>query len=40
MIQGIFLFIIVGTLIANFLVDIVYVMIDPRTRIEMQGGQA
>jgi len=39
-IQGIFLFIIVGTLIANFIVDIVYVLVDPRTRIGMQGGQA
>jgi peptide/nickel transport system permease protein len=37
-IQGIFLFIIVGVLIANFIVDIMYVIIDPRTRIGMQGG--
>ena len=40
MIQGISLFIIVGTLIANFVVDIAYVIVDPRTRIGMQGGQA
>jgi peptide/nickel transport system permease protein len=39
-IQGIFLFIIVGVLVANFIVDIVYVLVDPRTRIGMQGGQA
>ncbi len=39
-IQGIFLFIIVGVLVANFLVDLAYVLIDPRTRIGMQGGQA
>jgi peptide/nickel transport system permease protein len=39
-IQGIFLFIIVGILVANFIVDIVYVLVDPRTRIGMQGGQA
>ena len=39
-IQGIFLFIIVGVLIANFIIDIVYVIVDPRTRIGMQGGQA
>ena len=39
-IQGVFLFIIIGTLIANFIVDIVYVLVDPRTRIGMQGGQA
>jgi peptide/nickel transport system permease protein len=36
-IQGIFLFIIVGVLVANFLVDIVYVVVDPRTRIGMEG---
>jgi peptide/nickel transport system permease protein len=39
-IQGIFLFIIVGVLLANFVVDIVYVIVDPRTRIGMEGGQA
>ncbi len=39
-IQGIFLFIIIGVLIANFIVDIIYVLIDPRTRIGMQGGTA
>jgi peptide/nickel transport system permease protein len=39
-IQGVFLFIIIGILVANFLVDIVYVLVDPRTRIGMQGGQA
>ncbi|HUZ81685.1 MAG TPA: ABC transporter permease [Gaiellaceae bacterium] len=38
-IQGIFLFIIVGVLIANFLVDVIYVLVDPRTRIGMQGGK-
>ena len=38
-IQGIFLFIIVGVLVANFLVDVVYVLIDPRTRIGMEGGR-
>ena len=39
-IQGIFLFIIVGILIANFLVDLVYIIVDPRTRIGMTGGNA
>jgi peptide/nickel transport system permease protein len=39
-IQGIFLFIIIGVLIANFLVDLIYVIVDPRTRIGMQGGGA
>jgi peptide/nickel transport system permease protein len=38
LIQGIFLLIIVGVLIANFCIDIAYVLIDPRTRIGMQGG--
>jgi peptide/nickel transport system permease protein len=38
-IQGIFLFIIIGVLVANFLVDIVYVLVDPRTRIGMEGGR-
>jgi len=38
LIQGAFLFIIIGVLLANFLVDIVYVMVDPRTRTGMRGG--
>ena len=38
LIQGIFLFLITGVLIANFIVDIAYVVIDPRTRVGMQGG--
>jgi peptide/nickel transport system permease protein len=38
LLQGIFLFIIVGVLLANFIVDIVYVVVDPRTRVAMQGG--
>jgi peptide/nickel transport system permease protein len=38
LIQGIFLFIIVGVLIANFVIDVAYVFIDPRTRVGMQGG--
>ena len=37
LIQGIFLFIIVGVLIANFIVDILYVVVDPRTRTGLQG---
>jgi peptide/nickel transport system permease protein len=39
-IQGIFLLIIAGVLVANFIVDIVYVIVDPRTRIGMQGGKS
>ena len=38
LIQGIFLFLITGVLIANFVIDIAYVFIDPRTRVGMQGG--
>jgi peptide/nickel transport system permease protein len=40
LIQGIFLFIVLGVLIANFIIDIVYVLVDPRTRTGMQGGTA
>jgi peptide/nickel transport system permease protein len=40
LLQGIFLFIIVGVLLANFLVDIAYVIVDPRTRVAMRGGTA
>jgi peptide/nickel transport system permease protein len=40
LLQGIFLFIIIGVLVANFLVDIAYVIIDPRTRVGMSGGTA
>jgi peptide/nickel transport system permease protein len=40
LIQGVFLLIITGVLIANFLIDIAYVIIDPRTRAGMQGGPA
>ncbi|MEU4831783.1 ABC transporter permease [Streptosporangium sp. NPDC023615] len=39
LLQGAFLFIVVGVLIANFVIDIVYVLVDPRTRIGM-GGEA
>jgi peptide/nickel transport system permease protein len=40
LLQGAFLFIVVGVLVANFLVDVVYVMVDPRTRLGMHGGSA
>ena len=40
LLQGIFLFIIIGTLMANFIVDLVYMVVDPRTRIVMRGGTA
>jgi peptide/nickel transport system permease protein len=38
LIQGAFLFIIIGVLLANFLVDVVYVLVDPRTRTGMRGA--
>ncbi len=38
LLQGLFLFIIIGVLIANFLVDIAYVIVDPRTRTGIQGS--
>ncbi|MEU0488406.1 ABC transporter permease [Nocardiopsis changdeensis] len=38
--QGTFLFVVVGVLIANFIIDIVYVLVDPRTRVQMTGGAA
>ncbi|HPE69987.1 MAG TPA: ABC transporter permease [Thermotogota bacterium] len=37
LIQGCFLFVILGVLIANFVIDIVYVFIDPRVRLSMGG---
>jgi peptide/nickel transport system permease protein len=40
LLQGIFLFIIVGVLLANFIVDVVYIVVDPRTRVGMRGGTA
>jgi peptide/nickel transport system permease protein len=40
LLQGCFLFIIVGVLLANFTIDVLYVLIDPRTRMGMQGEVA
>jgi len=40
LIQGCFLFIIIGVLLANFLIDIAYVLVDPRTRRGMTGETA
>ena len=37
LIQGCFLFVIIGVLLANFAIDIAYVIVDPRTRAGMQG---
>jgi peptide/nickel transport system permease protein len=38
LLQGAFLFIIIGVLVANFAIDVAYVFVDPRTRVGMQGG--
>jgi peptide/nickel transport system permease protein len=40
LIQGCFLFIIIGVLAANFIIDVTYVIIDPRTRRGMTGETA
>lgn len=40
LLQGVFLFVIIGVLVANFIIDVVYVIVDPRTRVGMQGGAA
>ncbi|HEY8471257.1 MAG TPA: ABC transporter permease [Natronosporangium sp.] len=38
LLQGILLFIVIGVLVCNFIVDIVYVWVDPRTRTGLQGA--
>ena len=40
LLQGSFLFIIIGVLLANLAIDLVYVVVDPRTRAGMQGVSA
>lgn len=40
LIQGCFLFIIIGVLLANFAIDIIYIVVDPRTRRGMTGETA
>ncbi len=40
LLQGIFIFIIIGVLVANFIIDIIYVTVDPRTRLSMQGASS
>jgi peptide/nickel transport system permease protein len=40
LLQGIFLFIVIGVLLANFIIDIIYVLVDPRTRTGLKGGTA
>ncbi|RPI92808.1 MAG: ABC transporter permease [Chloroflexi bacterium] len=38
LIQGCFLFVVIGVLLANFIIDVAYLIVDPRTRAGMQGG--
>jgi peptide/nickel transport system permease protein len=38
LIQGCFLFVVIGVLLANFAIDIAYVIVDPRTRTGLQGA--
>jgi peptide/nickel transport system permease protein len=40
LLQGIFIFMVIGVLIANFVIDLVYLAVDPRTRLSMQGSTA
>ncbi len=40
LLQGIFIFIVIGVLLANFIIDLVYITVDPRTRLSMQGASA
>ena len=38
LLQGIFLFVVIGVLLANFVIDIVYVVVDPRVRLGMESN--
>jgi peptide/nickel transport system permease protein len=38
LLQGIFIFVVIGVLVANFIIDLVFVAVDPRTRLSMQGA--
>jgi peptide/nickel transport system permease protein len=40
LLQGIFIFIVIGVLLANFIIDLVFISVDPRTRLSMQGAMA
>jgi peptide/nickel transport system permease protein len=40
LLQGIVIFIVLGVLIANFIIDLVFISVDPRTRLSMQGATA
>lgn len=38
LLQGVLLFVVIGVLVANFLVDVAYVIVDPRTRVGVEGS--
>jgi peptide/nickel transport system permease protein len=38
LLQGIFIFIVLGVLIANFVIDLAFLAVDPRIRLSMQGA--
>jgi peptide/nickel transport system permease protein len=40
LLQGIFIFMVIAVLVANFVIDLVYISVDPRTRLSMQGATA
>lgn len=40
LLQGALLFVVVGVLIANFVIDLLYIVVDPRTRTGLQGATA
>ncbi|WP_100446782.1 ABC transporter permease [Glycomyces xiaoerkulensis] len=40
LLQGILLFIVIGVLLFNFLADVAFVLVDPRTRLGLEGGQS
>ena len=40
LLQGVLLFVVIGVLVANFVIDIAYLILDPRTRSVMQGAGA
>ena len=40
LLQGALLFVVIGVLIANFIIDLLYVVVDPRTRTGLQGATA
>jgi peptide/nickel transport system permease protein len=40
LLQGVLLFVVLGVLVANFVIDLAYLVLDPRTRAVTQGAAA